>query len=221
MDNRLIKLSVFELKKNLFHSKAWISSAMFLLVNMSIFPFTMSHNYTDNLDQFFLSVIMTSILLGIVLITNHIFDEDAKDGSLDQYLVFGVAFRTIFLSKVISVSIEFILIISLILPIAGLFYAISFSLIWKICIAIILSVPLLSAISVFGAILTINLHKNSTITILIIFPLLISALIILSLATGKIIETSNFIASLPYLEMNLGLTLLLIPPLCWLAKHLK
>ena len=220
MANQLIELSLFELKKNLFHSKAWLSNAMFLLVNMSIFPFTMNLDSSDILSQFFLSVIMTSMLLGIVLITSHIFDEDANDGSLDQYAIFGVKFYIVFLSKVIITSVEFVLIISVSLPLAALFYSVPFDIIWKIWLAIILSTPLLASISVFGAILTINFHKNSTVAILLTFPLLISALIILSLAAGRIIETSNFIEALPYLEMNLGLACLLIPPLCWLAKHL-
>lgn len=221
MANQLIDLTLFELKKNLFHSKAWLSNAMFLLVNMSIFPFTMNLDSSDILNQFFLSVIMTSMLLGIVLITSHIFDEDAHDGSLDQYATFGVKFYIVFLSKVIMAAIEFILIVSISLPLSALFYSVPFYIIWKIWLAIFLSTPLLSSISVFGAMLTINLHKNSTIAILITFPLLISALIILSLAAGKIIETANFMEALHYLEMNLGLTFLLVPPLCWLAKHLR
>jgi heme exporter protein B len=181
----------------------------------------MNLDSTNVLDQFFLSVIMTSMLLGIVLITSHIFDEDAKDGSLDQYLVFGVPFYVVFLSKMIMASIEFILIMTIILPIAALFYSIDFNIIWKIWLAIVLSIPLLSSISVFGAMLTINLHKNSAVAILLTFPLLVSTLIILSLSAGRIITTSNFIEALPYLEMNIGLTLLLIPPLCWLSKYLR
>lgn len=221
MISQLIHLSIFELKKNLIKSKSWLSNAMFLLVNISIFPFTMNLDSTNVLDQFFLSVIMTSMLLGIVLITSHIFDEDAKDGSLDQYLVFGVPFYVVFLSKMIMASIEFILIMTIILPIAALFYSIDFNIIWKIWLAIVLSIPLLSSISVFGAMLTINLHKNSAVAILLTFPLLVSTLIILSLSAGRIITTSNFIEALPYLEMNIGLTLLLIPPLCWLSKYLR
>lgn len=221
MISQLIHLCIFELKKNLINSKSWLSNAMFLLVNISIFPFTMNLDSTNVLDQFFLSVIMTSMLLGIVLITSHIFDEDAKDGSLDQYLVFGIPFYVVYLSKMVMASIEFILIMTIILPISALFYSIDYNVIYKIWLAIVLSTPLLSSISVFGAMLTINLHKNSAVAILLTFPLLISTLIILSLSAGKIISTANFMEAMPYLEMNIGLTLLLIPPLCWLSKYLR
>ena len=49
---------------------------------MAIFPFTISPNL-DVLNQLFLSAIMTSMLLGIVLTTNHIFDEDASDDEVN------------------------------------------------------------------------------------------------------------------------------------------
>ena len=217
MANKLIKLSLFELKKNLVHGKSWLSNGLFLLVNMSIFPFTLNLAQ-DSFSQFFISSIMTSILLGIVLITNNIFDEDENDGSLDQYLVFGIEFYIIYLSKVITASIEFALIITITLPIMALFYSISFESIVQIWLIILLSIPLLSSISVFGALLTINLAKNSAIAILLIFPLLISILIILSLASGEILATSDFISGFSYIKINIGLTFLLIPPLCWLSS---
>ncbi len=220
MSNKLIELSLFELKKNIFHSIDWLSNAMFLLVNIAIFPFTINPN-SESLNQLFLSVIMTSMLLGIVLITHHIFDEDASDGSLDQYLVFGIPMHIVYLSKVIAVSIEFALILTLIFPLTAIFYSISFLLITKIWLITLLSIPLLVSISIFGSMLTINLRKNSSVAILLIFPLLVSSLISLSLGAERILTTGHFGPSLPYLEMNLGITMLLIPALCWLSKYLR
>lgn len=217
--HNLLNLTLFELKKNLIGNRSWINNGMFLLVNMTILPFTISPS-PEILGKFFISSIMTSILLGMVLITNHIFDEDSRDGTLNQFLTFGIPHHIIYLSKVIAASIEFILIITIIMPVIALFYMISFEVIWKIWLAILLSIPLLSSISVFGSMLTINLAKNSVITILLIFPLLISALIILSLASGEIINMQEFSRGFSYLKMNIGFTLLLLPLLCWLSKHL-
>ncbi len=216
----IYKLTIFELKKNLFHNRDWLNNAIFLLVNMAIFPFTISPDPAV-LSQLFLSAIMTSMLLGIVLTTNHIFDEDASDGSLDQYLVSGVSMPIIYLSRVIAVSIEFAFIISVIFPTLALFYAIDFSLLVKIWLLLLLSIPLLASIGIFGSLLTINLRKSSAVSILLIFPLLISALIILSLASGRILTTAEFNSAIAYVEMNLGLTMLLIPVLCWLTKYLR
>lgn len=220
MNSKLATLSLFELKRSVFSTKTWINNAIFLLINMSIFPFTMKLGSERILDHLFLSIVMTSMLLGIVLITSHIFDEDANDGSIDQYLTFGVKFYMIYLSKVIVSAIEFALITALAFPLAGLFYSVSLDLVWKIWLAVLLSTPILASVTVFGSMLTINLHKNSAVSVLLMFPLLISALIILSLAAGKIIDTASFTASWPYLEMNIGLGLLIIPLLCWLSKHL-
>lgn len=215
----LSKLTLFELKKNILINRDWINNSIFLLINMVIFPFTVNPDLVE-ISQLFISVIMTSLLLGIVLITNHIFDEDIKDGSFDQYLVFGAPMHKIYLSKVIAGSIEFALIITIILPFVTLFYAIEFVLIIKIWLLLLLSVPLLSSISIFGALLTMNFKRNTAISILLVFPLLISVLIILSLSAIALLFNSNFDLAMSYIEMNIGLTMLLIPALCWLSKYL-
>lgn len=215
----LSKLTLFELKKNILINRDWINNSIFLLINMVIFPFTVNPDLVE-ISQLFISVIMTSLLLGIVLITNHIFDEDITDGSFDQYLVFGAPMHKIYLSKVIAGSIEFALIITIILPFVTLFYAIEFVLIIKIWLLLLLSVPLLSSISIFGALLTMNFKRNTAISILLVFPLLVSVLIILSLSASAILFNSNFDLAMSYIEMNIGLTMLLIPALCWLSKYL-
>ena len=220
MSNKLIKLSLFELKKNLFHEINWLSSAVFLLINIAIFPFTVNPS-SEILNQLFLSVIMTSMLLGIVLLTQHVFDEDLKDGSIDQYLVFGTSMQTIYLSKVIAATIEFTIILALILPFTALFYSVSFDVVIKILLMMILSIPLISAISIFGSLLTMKLNKNSVLSIILIFPLLISALIICGLAAERIISTGVISSGMAYIEINIGLTIITIPILCWLSKYLN
>ena len=220
MNSKLVKLSLFELKKNLFHSRNWVYNLFFLLINMSIVPFTINPN-SESLNLIFLSVIMTSMLLGIVLVSNHIFDEDLADGSFDQYQMFGLPMFAIYLSKVIAVSCEFALIITIIFPCMALLYAIPLLVMFKILLIMICCVPLLTSVSVFGALLTANIKKNTAISILLIFPLLISILIILSLAAGKILTTGDFISALPFVEINIGITIILLPVLCVLVKYLR
>lgn len=220
MKSKLGTLVLFELKKNLFYSRNWLYNLFFLLINISIVPFTINPN-VESLNLIFLSVIMTSMLLAVVLLTNHIFDEDLADGSLDQYQMFGLPMFAIYLSKVITVSCEFSLIIIIIFPCMALLYAIPFITMFKILLTTLCYVPLLTSISSFGSLLTANIKKNSAIAILLIFPLLISVLIILSLAVGKIIATGYFSTALPFIEMNLGITIILLPILCVLVKYLK
>jgi len=98
---------------------------------------------------------------------------------------------------------------------------IEFSLIFKIWIAIIFAIPLLMSVSVFGAMLTINLKKNAAIAILLTFPLLISVLIMISLAVNQILITGILMTASAYIEINLGITILSIPILCMLTKYLR
>jgi heme exporter protein B len=214
----LTKLVLFEFKKTSLTN--FISNFVFLLINMIIIPFTISPD-PELLNQFFLSGLITSLLLGIVLITNQMFDEDKSDGSLDQYLVFGVPMYIIFLAKVIFSTCEFIFIITLIIPCAILFYAKSLNISLDIWLALFFSIPLLTSISIFGALLTSNLKKNSTLSILLVFPLLIGVLIILSLAINNILILKSFSAAIIYVEINLGLTLLLLPILSLLSNYLR
>lgn len=220
MSNKLITLSLFELKRFFFNNYKWFSNAMFLVISMCIFPFTVSPNYT-NLSMLFLPVVITSLLLGVILITNNIFDEDIVDGVFDQLLTFKVSIRQIYLSKIIASSAEFLIITLIALPVSAALYNISFSLIMKIWFVVALSTPILASISIFGALLTINLNKNAAISILLVSPLLISVLILIGLSASQILKFSNLSDSFYYIEINIGLSMLFIPLLSWLVKFLQ
>lgn len=215
MTYKLLTLSIFELKRKIFHEVSWLSNALLIFINISIFPLTINPT-AETLKLLFLSVIVTSMLLGIILITSNSFTEDLKDGTLDQYISFGIKIPTIFLSKIIASSIEFILIITLIIPCAAILYSIPLFTICKIWITLTCSIPLLTSISIFGSLLTINLTGNISISILITFPLLISSLILLSLDAREILEFSS--SSNIYLETLLGFELIILPIFCWLTK---
>jgi len=220
MNNKLYTLVLFQLKRNFLSGYDWLNNAIFLLINITLFAFTITPE-PNILHQFFLSVIMTSILLLIVLMSNNVFDEDVHDGSLNQYLLFGVPMYLIYLSKVIAITFQFAFITLVVFPCIGLFYAIEFNILVKIWMIILLSIPLLASIGVFGGILTINLNKNSVISILLVFPLFISSLIILSLAISKVIATGDLNSAMSFIEMNLGFSFLLIPILSWLTGYFR
>ncbi len=220
MSNNLITLLLFELKKIFCNHYKWFSNAMFLMVNMTIFPFTITPNLA-NLSALFLPVIITSVLLGVILTTNNIFDEDVADGTFDQLLTFNISLKQIFLSKIIASSIEFCLITFISLSISSVFYNIAFTLIIKIWFIISTSIPILTSISIFGALLTINLSKNAALSVLLICPLLISVLILIGLSASKVLESKNLHDSVDYIEINIGVSMLFIPILSWLVKFLR
>jgi heme exporter protein B len=220
MNNKLLALVKYELKKNFLYNRNWMNNLLFLLLNMAIVPLTISPDI-ELLHQLFLPTAMTSMLLGVVLISNNIFDEDIIDGTFDQYQAFGLPMFVIYLSKVIITILEFIVIISIALICASLFYIIDFYLMLKIWSVILFSAPLLVSISIFGALLTINLNNNTAVVILLVFPLLISVLIILSLALNAVLTTDSFLAASSYIEINFGITILSIPILCILVTYLK
>lgn len=218
MISKLLALSIFEIKRKLINEKAWLSSSLLILISISIFPLTLNP-IEETLKSLFISVITTSMLLGIVLITLDIFSEDLKDGMIDQYIIFGARMPIIFLSKVIASSIEFILTISIIFPVAAILYSIPLSSIFKIWIIHICSIPLLSSITIFGSLLTMNLNKNTSISILVTFPLLISTLILLSLSSREILA-GDISSGLLFLETFIGINFITLPIFCLLSSLL-
>jgi len=220
MFNKLLRLSLFEIYRSLINNKTWLSNSLFLFINMLVFPFAINTDI-ESYGVYFLPSVITSILLAVVLITSNAFDEDVKDGTLDQLIIFGIPLYAIYLSKVIAAIVEFSFIICIVLPIMAIFYKIEHRVVLQIILNILLSIPLLTSVSIFGAMLTMNISKNSAIAVLLVFPLLISALIILSLASTEILNGSDFIVAFSYIKINIGLTLFLLPLLMWLSKSLK
>ncbi|MEK6733791.1 MAG: heme exporter protein CcmB [Pseudomonadota bacterium] len=219
MSSKLLSLSLYEIKRSLCYNMNWISAAIFLIINISLFPFTIDPR-PELLHQLFLSVVITSILLGIVIMTNHIFEEDVSDGSLNQYIVFGIPMYQIFLAKLLAAVIEFSLVLSMVIPTASIFYYFTLSKSLKILLVIILSTPLFASISIFGSMIAVNLRKNIAFSLLLIFPLLISSLIIISLAAEKIILTDNFEEGFLYIQINIGMSLIIIPVICLISKYI-
>lgn len=220
MLKKITKLVTFELKRNFVCSKSWLGNCLFLLINIVIFPFTLNFAQ-DIIQQSFLSVILTSILLAVVLIGNHVFDEDHADGTLVQYRLFGLSLGEIFLSKVIVVCFELILVISLSFPLIGVLYSVNALILSKLWLLIIISTPILSAISVFASMLTINYKTNTSISIILVFPLMIALLILISLAGHNILITHSLFAAKKFIEIILGITFLLLPILFWLSGFLN
>ncbi len=219
MTNKLIKLIKFELISKIFFKREWIYNSIFFLIFMVIFSFT--HQFEEELKkQIYIAILISSMVLTVVLSTHHIFNEDNNLGMIDQLISCGVKFYQIYLCKIIVTSIEFILTLSFVIFISGIFYEIDFYTLYKLWIIITSSIPILCSISVFGSLLTIN-SNTSTISFIIIFPLFISSIIIMSLAAEVILNNEKFDSALNYIGIEAGLSLIIIPTLVLICRLVR
>ena len=197
----LFKLELFKLRKKL---RAWLGPILvFLLITIS-FPLTVELA-SDDLKNFFYSVLWIASLLTVMVSVEGIFLEDYEDGTLENFSVsndslFAMVFMKIFI---------YWLLIGVPISLLGTFFSISMS--GQISsINIALPSMLISTyifINLFSLGNSLSLNKGSVLGALITMPLLFPILILL----GKIVLNAGFgfeISNL--LLLMLGVLLLII-----------
>ncbi len=220
MKTKFLTLLKFEIKNNLQSKSKIIFNASFLLINLVLFPFILDPNLVT-LKSLFLPVLLINLSLAGVIITQNVFYEDAHDGTLDLLSSYGIKIEQVFLAKLISYSLEFFILVSVVLPFAGVFYDIAIDNIFKLWLCVVPSIPAMIGISVFTSLLTLNLKNAYTLAIILTFPLLVTILIFLSLACSFIFNFGLNDNSFSFVQINFGLSFLFIPLQYLLAKLLR
>lgn len=218
--NKLLVMTKFEIKNNLFRSNNWIMALAFMFINMLIIPFTISTDVSE-MRGLYLPTIMSSLLLGLVLLTNQYFDEDVTDGTIAQLQASGVSLEIIFLAKSFAICLVLNLILLTLFTISSLIYGISFLTVLSLWVVSLFFTPILTSLSVFGSMLTFSLKKNNLLSIILVFPLFISVLIIYSMGVEQIVSGQNFSGAFSFIGMSFGITVILVPMMCFLVKHLR
>jgi len=77
---RLIKAESFKLSKKL---KSWLGPLLIMVLVLIAFPLSIDISQYD-LDKFYFSIIVVSLLMTAFVATEGMFEEDFEDGSLEQ-----------------------------------------------------------------------------------------------------------------------------------------
>ena len=81
---RLIKI---ESSKLFYKLKSWLGPMLIMILVLTAFPLSIDISQFD-LEKFYFSIIVVSLLMTSFLATEGMFEEDYEDGSLEQeYLV--------------------------------------------------------------------------------------------------------------------------------------
>ena len=166
-------LEAFKLKHKL---RAWLGPLLIMILVLIAFPLSIDISQYD-LNKFYFSVIVVSLLMISFLATESIFSEDYEDGSLEQIHLEEKDFYKITLAKIL-VHVLFIGIpMALIGSIFSFANGVSFAEVPKIFVILSISTLILFNVFAFGSALSIN--KGSMLGVLASLPLALPAIVLL------------------------------------------
>ncbi|MDB3856713.1 heme exporter protein CcmB [Gammaproteobacteria bacterium] len=166
-------LEAFKLRHKL---RAWLGPLLIMILVLIAFPLSIDISQYD-LNKFYFSVIVVSLLMISFLATESIFSEDYEDGSLEQIHLEEKDFYKITLAKIL-VHVLFIGIpMALIGTIFSFTNGVSLAEAPKIFVILSISTLILFNVFAFGSALSIN--KGSMLGVVASLPLALPAIVLL------------------------------------------
>ena len=203
---RLIKSEIFKLSKKL---KSWLGPLLIMILVLIAFPLSIDISQFD-LDKFYFSIIVVSILMTSFVATEGMFEEDFEDGSLEQEFLLEKDFYKLALAKIFV----FVFLIGIPLALIGAIFSfangVAFNSFAKVFLILSLSNLLLFNVFAFGNALSIN--KGAMLGVLSSLPLALPVIILLGSSIRTIQYGDGFI-SIISLMIGIGLLMSALMPL--------
>ena len=203
---RLIKSEIFKLLKKL---KSWLGPLLIMILVLIAFPLSIDISQFD-LDKFYFSIIVISILMTSFVATEGMFEEDFEDGSLEQEFLLEKDFYKLALAKIFV----FVFLIGIPLALIGAIFSfangVAFNSFAKVFLMLSLSNLLLFNVFAFGNALSIN--KGAMLGVLSSLPLALPVIILLGSSIRTIQYGDGFI-SIIALMIGIGLLMSALMPL--------
>ena len=203
---RLIKAESFKLSKKL---KSWLGPLLVMVLVLIAFPLSIDISQYD-LDKFYFSIIVVSLLMTSFVATEGMFEEDFEDGTLEQEFLVEKDFYRLILSKIFV----YVCLIGIPMAFIGALFSfangVAISSFAKVFLLLILSNLLLFNLFAFGNALSIN--KGAMLGVLSSLPLALPVIILLGRAIRSIQYGDGFF-SIAVLMIGIGLIISAIMPL--------
>ncbi len=153
-----------------------LTTLFFFVIIVSLFPLGVSPE-SETLRTIAPGVVWVAALLASMLALARLFDEDYRDGSLEQMLLAPQPLALLVLGKVLAHWLLTGAPLVLISPLLGLQFGLSAADLKVLVIALLLGTPSLSLIGSIGAALTLGLRGGGVLVSLLILPLYVPVLI--------------------------------------------
>lgn len=203
---RLIKAESFKLSKKL---KSWLGPLLIMILVLIAFPLSIDISQYD-LDKFYFSIIVVSLLMTSFVATEGMFEEDFEDGTLEQEFLIEKDFYRLILSKILV----YVCLIGIPMAFIGALFSfangVAITSFAKVFLLLILSNLLLFNLFAFGNALSIN--KGAMLGVLSSLPLALPVIILLGRAIRSIQYGDGFF-SIAVLMIGIGLIISAIMPL--------
>ena len=203
---RLVKAETYKLSKKL---KSWLGPLLIMVLVLIAFPLSIDISQFD-LDKFYFSIIVVSLLMTSFVATEGMFEEDFEDGSLEQEFLIEKDFYKLALIKIFV----FVFLIGIPIALIGALFSfangVAIDNFAKVFILISLSNLLLFNLFAFGNALSIN--KGAMLGVLSSLPLALPVIILLGRAIRSIQYGDGFL-SIIALMMGVGLLMSAVMPL--------
>ena len=179
---RLISIESFKLFRKL---KSWLGPLLILVLVLVAFPLSIDISQYD-LEKFYFSIIVVSLLMTAFVATEGMFEEDFEDGSLEQEFLIEKDFYKLALCKIIV----YVLLIGVPIAFIGSIFSfangVAIGSFPKVFLLLSLSNLLLFNLFAFGNSLSIN--KGAMLGVLSSLPLALPIIILL----GRAIRSVQF-----------------------------
>ena len=203
---RLIKAETYKLSKKL---KSWLGPLLIMVLVLIAFPLSIDISQFD-LDKFYFSIIVVSLLMTSFVATEGMFEEDFEDGSLEQEFLIEKDFYKLALTKIFV----FVFLIGIPIALIGALFSfangVAIDNFAKVFLFLSLSNLLLFNLFAFGNALSIN--KGAMLGVLSSLPLALPVIILLGRAIRSIQYGDGFL-SIIALMMGVGLLMSAVMPL--------
>ena len=195
---RLVKAETYKLSKKL---KSWLGPLLIMVLVLIAFPLSIDISQFD-LDKFYFSIIVVSLLMTSFVATEGMFEEDFEDGSLEQEFLIEKDFYKLALIKIFV----FVFLIGIPIALIGALFSfangVAIDNFAKVFLLLSLSNLLLFNLFAFGNALSIN--KGAMLGVLSSLPLALPVIILLGRAIRSRQYGDSFL-SIIALMMGVGL----------------
>jgi heme exporter protein B len=189
----------------------WLQPLAFFAIVTVLFPLSMNPEM-GLLRQLAPAALWVSLLLASLLALDFLFREDARDGTLEQYVLSGQPFTALLFAKTATHWLLTGLPLSLAGPLAAISLGAPATAAPGIFLALLLGSVSLSLIGSIGAGLTLGVRRGGALLSLLVLPLVMPVLVFGARATAMSISGDSAAGAL-YLLAGVGVLALTLAPL--------
>jgi heme exporter protein B len=154
----------------------WLTALFFFVMVSSLFPLGVGPE-PELLQRIGPGVLWVAATLASLLSLSRLFEDDHRDGSLEQMLLSPSPVVLLVLGKVLAHWLVYGLPLLLVTPLLGIQFNLPAEAVGVLVVSLLLGTPVLSLLGAAGAALTLGLRGGGVLLTLLVLPLYTPALI--------------------------------------------